>query len=318
MSLKKIVIFILVISLASYGAMAAARYSAARQKRVREERARVEARKAAWRGLSRKLCSEIRSFKGRSAIVVKDLGTGWEMRHNPDRAFPSASLVKIPVMAACFEAADRGRIRLGQGIGLKSSDKFTGSGDLKDMKPGTVITVGELIGLMIYDSDNTAANMLTSLLGMDYLNKAFMSFGLAHTDLARRIADYRARDKGVENYTTASDMAMLLDKMYGKILVNARVSDQCVNVLKMTRTKDRIPKRLPAGAVVAHKTGLERGVCHDAGIVFTPYGDFIIVALTKHSNSTAAPSKAFIASAARDVYDYFEKSPRLEKYVDKK
>jgi len=44
------------------------------------------------------------------------------------------------------------------------------------------------------------------------LSKAFKDFGLKNTDLSRKIADYKSRDKGIENYTTAEDMALFLEK----------------------------------------------------------------------------------------------------------
>ncbi|MDD5120897.1 MAG: serine hydrolase, partial [Candidatus Omnitrophica bacterium] len=91
-----------------------------------------------------------------------------------------------------------------------------------------------------------------------------------------------------------------------KSLGSQRVSHQCINTLKLTRLNDRIPKYLPAQITVAHKTGLERNVCHDAGVVFTCKGDFIIVALTKHANSNGASSKEFIAKVALLAYNYFE------------
>jgi beta-lactamase class A len=210
-------------------------------------------------------------------------------------------------MAVCFLAAEEGKIKLDRKVALKSSDKFSGSGILKDTRIGTTFTVEELIGLMIYDSDNTATNMLTNMVGIDYLNNAFNTFGLKNTKLSRKVAEFSLRDRGIENYTTAEDMTLILEKMYRRVLVNENVSDKCLKLLKLQRINDRIPKYLPVDVTVAHKTGLESSVCHDAGIVFTCKGNFLIVILTKHANSDSALSKEFIAKAAMYVYKYFEK-----------
>lgn len=265
-----------------------------------------EERKKSWQELVQSINGEIAQFNGEPGIIVKDLETGWVFAYEKSKLFPSASLAKIPVMAACFTAAEQGHIKLDSEIALKRSDKLTGSGALKGMPVGTKFSVEKLIGLMIYDSDNTAANILTNLLGLDYLNSSFKSFGLKNTGLSRRIADYRSRDKGIENYTTAEDMASLLEKIYRRKLFNKRVSDECMRVLKLTRLNDRIPKYLPPEITVAHKTGLENGVCHDAGIVFTRSGDFIIVALMKHANPNSYKSKKFIARISFHAYKYFE------------
>lgn len=100
-------------------------------------------------------------------------------------------------------------------------------------------------------------------------------------------------------------MALLLENIYRRTLGNKNVCNQCISMLKLTRTNDRIPKYLPAEITIAHKTGLEQNVCHDAGIVFTRKGDFVIVILTKHANTTSVPSKEFIAKVSLYAYNYF-------------
>ncbi|MDD5661423.1 MAG: class A beta-lactamase-related serine hydrolase [Candidatus Omnitrophica bacterium] len=305
MKTKKLLLFIALVILLGGGTYFTGRYYVYLQKAKREQ-VIYETKKIAWQKLRQEIANQIIQFKGEAGLVIKDLETGWELCYEKEKLFPSASLAKIPIMAACYLAAEQGRIKLDHNIALKSSDKFTGSGVLKGMPAGTVFSVERLIGLMIYDSDNTATGMLTDLVGIDYLNTAFKSFGLKKTELTRKIADYQSRKRGFENYTTAGDMALLLEKIYSKSLGSQRVSHQCINTLKLTRLNDRIPKYLPAQITVAHKTGLERNVCHDAGVVFTCKGDFIIVALTKHANSNGASSKEFIAKVALLAYNYFE------------
>ena len=305
MKAKKVFLFISIIIFLGVGAYFGQQHYGRFQK-AKQEQLLYEARKTAWQALQQSIKSEIGQFKGEAGIVIKDLGTGWEFSYEKAKLFPSASLAKIPLMAACFLAVDQGRIKLDRNIALKSADKLTGSGVLKDMPAGTTFSVERLIGLMIYDSDNTATNIVTNLVGIDYLNNTFKSFGLKNTDLSRKIADYHSRDKGIENYTTAEDMALLLEKIYRRGLGNKNVSDQCISMLKLTRMNDRIPKYLPVDITIAHKTGLENGVCHDAGIVFTNKGDIIIVVLTKHANSNSAPSKGFIAKVSLHAYRYLE------------
>lgn len=305
MKAKKIFLSILIGALLICGSYFVYRYYTD-LKETRRQQVLLEKRKAAWQVLRQKLINEISQFKGEAGIVIKDLRVNWEVSHNKDKLFPSASLAKIPIMSACFFAAEEGRIKLNRQVALKSSDKFSGSGILKDTRPGVTFTVEELIGFMIYDSDNTAANMLTNMAGIDYLNNAFSSFGLKNTNLSRKIADFSSRDRGVENYTTAEDMALILEQMYRRSLVNKNVSEKGLKLLKLQRVNDRIPKYLPVDISVAHKTGLERSVCHDAGIVFSCKGDFLICVLTKHANSNSAPSKEFIAKVALLTYNYFE------------
>ena len=76
-------------------------------------------------------------------------------------------------------------------------------------------------------------------------------------------------------------------------------------MLKKQKVNDRIPKRLPSDTVVAHKTGLERRICHDVGIVYSPNGDYVISALTKHRNRTARRAKRVISDISSITYDYY-------------
>jgi len=256
--------------------------------------------------LRRAMLREIKKFKGEAAVFIKDLNSGWEFTHNGTTLFPAASLAKIPIMVASFLAAQEGRLKLDRVITLKSSYKLPGSGFLKAMPAGSSFTVEKLIGLMIYESDNTATNIVTNIVGVDYINSICKKLGLRDTVLSRRVADYALRDKGIENYTTAQDIATLLEKIYRKEL-GINISERCLGIMKLTRINDRIPKYLPASVTIAHKTGLEQGICHDAGIVFCYPNDFIIVVLTKHHNSYSNDSKEFIARVAQQAYLHLAK-----------
>jgi len=117
--------------------------------------------------------------------------------------------------------------------------------------------------------------------------------------------DFKARRVGAENFTTAGDMAHLLEALYCGRFINPDVSKKCLDLLASQKVNDRIPKRLPGGTLVAHKTGLETGICHDVGIVYTKNGNFLIVALTKHNDKAAGVSKVFIANLSFIIYSYF-------------
>ncbi|MFY9402516.1 MAG: serine hydrolase [Candidatus Omnitrophota bacterium] len=273
-------------------------------KKESEFKVLLEKRRAALEELKLKLKDEVNKFKGESGVIIKDLESGWEFSWQKDKLFASASLVKLPIMAATFYAVEEGKTGLEQNIALKNSDKLTGSGTLKNIPAGTLFTLERLIGLMIYDSDNTATNIITNLLGIDYLNNQFKAFGLKNTLLLRKVADYSMRAKGVENYTNAEDVAFLLEKIYRGNLINKEWSEKSINILKLTHLNDRIPKYLPAQITVAHKTGLERNVCHDAGIVFTSKGDFLICVLTRYKNGDIKGAKEFIAKLASLTYSF--------------
>jgi beta-lactamase class A len=99
-------------------------------------------------------------------------------------------------------------------------------------------------------------------------------------------------------------MAYLLEKIYRRELVSPEASDQMLDIMKHQHLRDRLPRFLPTGWEIAHKTGLLRKACHDVGIVFSPKGDYLICVLTSH-DSTYKMAKRFIATVGRITFDYY-------------
>ena len=272
---------------------------------VVSHRQNLAARAASWANLKENIRRAVKGYKGDIAIVIKDLDTLWQVETNKDKEIPSASLVKIPIMMAYFSAAEEGKIKFSDTIELKQSDKTDGSGSLKNSCLGSACKIEDLITLMITRSDNTAANILINKLALDELNRYFLKFGLKHTNLSRKMMDFKSRKDGVENYTTVGDMAYLLEELYRGKFINKNISKRCMELLADQKINDRIPKKLPADIMVAHKTGLENGVCHDVGIVYTPKGNFLICVLTKHEYPTARPTKRLISLLSLLTYNYY-------------
>jgi beta-lactamase class A len=204
-------------------------------------------------------------------------------------------------MIATLQAVKEKHIGLYDEIKLKPSHKVGGSGILKYKPSGKKITVDTLIELMITRSDNTATNMLTELLGFNYFNRTFKKFGLKVTNLRRKILDLKAAKRGIDNYTTPYEMAFLLEEIYKKRLISRDVCEYMLSILKRQKISDRIPRYLPNYLQIAHKTGLLKRVCHDAGIVFSDKGDILICILTSDISTRLA--KKLIGAIAYKVYE---------------
>ena len=272
---------------------------------ARKEQVLLEKRRVAWANLERTLQNKVRNFRGTVGMVIEDLDTEWEISFNKDTLIPSASLVKVPIMLACYYAAEDGKLNLGDEVRVKSSEIVSGSKELGNKASGSAFTVEELFRPMITESDNTAANVLIDLLGFDASNGYFKKMGLKNTNIARKMLDFVKRREGEENYTTAQDMAYLLEGLYHESILNKDVSRKCMVLLGEQKINDRIPRKLPRGTFVAHKTGLEKYVCHDAGIVYTDKGNFLICILTKHNDSFAKATKKFISDVTLLTYNYY-------------
>lgn len=274
---------------------------------VSREQCILNKKKAGWLRLKKNLENKIGNFKGKVGLVVEDLNTGWVISFNEDTLIPSASLVKVPILLSYFYAAQEDKVNLKDNIKLRSFERVPGSKVLGRFPAGSQFMVEELFDPMITVSDNAAANALIDLLGIDTLNAYFKKMGLKNTNIARSMLDFRGRKQGQENYTTAADMAYILEKLYRRQFLSQDVSEKCLILLNQQKINDRIPRNLPKDEVsVAHKTGLERHICHDAGIVYTQKGNFLICVLVKHGNRYALPAKKLISDIALSTYNYYK------------
>ena len=126
------------------------------------------------------------------AIAVKNLKTGETYEYKADRPMPTASLIKLPVMIAAYEAIDKGKLKLDDMIELKKDDQVPGSGILTShFSPGTKISLRDAIHLMIVYSDNTATNLVLDKLGLPATNECMERLGCPETKINSKV--FRAR-----------------------------------------------------------------------------------------------------------------------------
>jgi beta-lactamase class A len=136
---------------------------------------------AKWDQMVANIQQTVNNYNGDVGIYIKDLKTGRTFEHNTDHTFVCASLIKLPIMAAMFEAISEGRISLNTRIKYKRSYRRDGSGTLKAARIGAYYPLSYLVYQMITKSDNTATAMVIDLLGYDYLNQKFQKMGLNAT-----------------------------------------------------------------------------------------------------------------------------------------
>ncbi len=208
-------------------------------------------------------------------------------------------------MAAIFEQIKRGDFSFDTQIRLTKRERRGGSGTLKWAREGTNLSVMELLYKMITESDNTATNMLVDYVGMNYLQRQFAKMGLLYTKIYPEGMNLTSGRVARENYTTAREMSGMLEKIYDKKLVDEQSSELMLDFLKHSKTRTRLRRGLPIGWEVGHKTGLLRRSCHDAGIVFSPQGNYIITVLTGNVPNYSS-AKKFITKIAKLTVKYYK------------
>lgn len=244
---------------------------------------------------------------GRFGLVIVKASTQETIAINPDAVFPSASMIKVPIMLEVMRRAASGNLSLDTLIPVTREVKVDG-GILQELRTGLPLTVRELVTLMIIVSDNTATNMLIELIGMEAVNDTMKHFGANSTLLRRKMMDFAAAKNGRENLTTAADMALLFEGLAKNSLGFATDYNKLMlDILKRQQIEDKLRFYLPAGIELAHKTGTLPGAEHDGGILYLPGGPYIISIFTDQLSSNQQGLR-LVAKLGKCIYDYLGNS----------
>ena len=235
---------------------------------------------------------------GTYSIVVKNLKTGELFYQDEHRHFDSASLYKLWVMATVFQQIEKGNLKedqlLSEDIETLNND-FGIDPDVAELTDGVVsFTVKDALKQMITISHNYAALLLTKQIKLSTVAQFLKDNGFYESSVGTN---------GDNPNTTASDMELFLDKLYHGKLANPENTQKMIDLLKGQQLNDKLPKNLPDNVVIAHKTGELDFFSHDAGIVYAPQGDYIIIVMSESNLPAAAEDR--IAQVSLSVYNYF-------------
>ena len=160
----------------------------------------------------------------------------------------------------------------------------------------------ELIDRMITRSSNLATNALIELVRADRVNATAHALGARNIRVLRGVEDGKAFRAGLNNTTTARDLAVLLEAIETGTAASRASCDAMRDVLLRQEFNAEIPAGLPPGTKVAHKTGWITGVLHDAAIVY-PAGrkPYVLVVLTRGIPDDKV-ARQLIADISRLVY----------------
>lgn len=253
--------------------------------------------------LQLKIQELLASFPGRCSIVITNLTSGvkWEYCHRT--SFAAASMIKLPIMVEVMRQAATGTISLDERLPVTSDVQTGGAGILTELQPGLNLTIRELVTLMIILSDNTATNLLIDRIGMDSVNTTMATLGLTSTTLRRRMMDFEAASRGLENTTSAGDLALLFSHIYASQIVPYEYGTLMLDILKRQQVRDKLPFYLPEEIEIAHKTGTLPGVEHDGGILYLPHAPYIICVLTD-GHAANYEGLQLVALIGKVIYEY--------------
>lgn len=254
----------------------------------------------------------VHDFDGDVGVYVRRLPSGEEISIRPDEVFPTASLIKVPILIATFAAIERGDIDYNDELIYDASREYPGHDILGSFRDGETITVSRLVHLMLSLSDNTASLWLQELAGTGTaINDWLVSGGFEHTRVNSRTPGREAEyDEFGWGQTTPREMAELMVMIYDRRAVNGSASEEMYRALSGTWFRGEAIGVIPPYVQTASKQGAIDRSRSEVAIVNAPSSPYVLSAITKNQADTSWEHDnagfALLRDISRTIWNHFE------------
>lgn len=237
------------------------------------------------KSLEQKINQAIEGFQGDIGVYVKHLKKNKEVAIHADSIFPTASIVKVPLLVGVFQKIKNGELRLDQKFLYRDSRAYGGSGLMQFFKDSTETDLATLIGLMLSYSDNVTSIWCQELAGGGQaINPILDELGLKNTKVNSRTP---GREEIWKKYgwgqTTPREMSKLFELIREGKVVSPEHSDKMYRFLKNQFYNERSLSQFPAIINTISKTGSLDDARGEIVLVNAPHGDFVFTILTKNN-----------------------------------
>jgi beta-lactamase class A len=259
------------------------------------------------------------SVKATWGIYIKSIETGEEIAIDADRQMDTMSVIKIPLMVEVFEQIKAGKFALSDRYTVAAEDMRPGTGVIRSLDPGAVVTIKDLITLMIIVSDNTATDLLYNKVGgVDAVNRRMDAMGLKMTRAPGPASDWFAALRAAPSaeafhraaktpfgLSTPHEIGMLLEQMGRKTLVSQAASEQMLQIMSGQLYRSRIPRYI-TGYRIPHKTGdFLPYIANDVGLLMADGRTIVISVFTANHFGSGDRIEEAIGDISRQVAEYF-------------
>lgn len=266
--------------------------------------------------LEKRIEAELKSYDGTMGIYADDFH-GNIISVGADEPFETASTIKTYILACLFDEIEKGNASLEDMLDYKEEHVTEGSGVLCALDPGATFRVKDVATLMIIVSDNIATNMLIDYLGMDTINACIRKLGCTDTALHSTLHFDGSNKLGT---TTPRDYASIFTRLAQGKLISPVSDGKMIEILKKQHYNSMIIKDFPPVYMdidntdevlihVASKSGSMDACRNDGGIIYTPYGPYVLVMLNKNFSDAMYypnhPATVFGARVSRMLLDQF-------------
>ena len=282
-----------------------------------QEKTVQEKEQLLWQKLEATIHETDRSLDGVLAVAILDLSTGQKYLFHADEVLPTASSIKIAILAEFYRQVQQGKLKFTDLYTLQQADLVGGSGIAEALTPGvTRLTLRDVAALMISVSDNSATNIIIDRVGMENVNALLDSLGLTRTRLRRKMMDLKAAGEGRENIATPRELMTLLEDLYRGKVLNKAMTEDFFKLLSIHK-ESYIPRELPEDVRVANKPGELEGVRNDSGIVFTGNRPYVISVMTTYLRHEGDGGAAIIriSTAAYRMFDRLSRASEFGRVI---
>jgi beta-lactamase class A len=228
-------------------------------------------------------------FKGDVGIYVKDLHTGKFASINADSIFPTASMVKVPILIGIMDKLNKGELKYHQELTYKDSLFYAGSDLLASLKHNEKVELSKVIMLMLTTSDNTASLWLQSLAGTGTrINQILDSIGYTATRVNSRTPGREAgRDKFGWGQTSPKEMATMFEALANRNLMDATSSEKMLRLLGRNYWDEEALSQIPPDVFVASKNGAVNASRSEVVYVSGKNARYVFCICTKNNKDTS-------------------------------
>jgi beta-lactamase class A len=264
------------------------------------------------RKLEAKLAGLAAEVDGDVGIYVHNLRTGVTAEVNADTVFPTASMIKVPILVTLFDQVGKGAVDIHQRMTYTDSLYYPGTDILGSFKDSATIEVSQLVMLMLTMSDNTASLWLQSLAGGgEVINQWLEQHGFEHTRMNSRTPGRRGDwERYGWGQTTPREMARLVTMIREGKAVSEAASEEMYRGLTRSYWNGQALAELPPWVQAASKQGAVDQSRSEVVLVNGPSGDYVFCAITKNlSDTTWAPGNqgwVFLRKVSALLWKTFE------------
>ena len=247
--------------------------------------------------LQAKLNTLVKDFHGDVGIYVRHLKSGRTAGVREHEVFPTASIVKVPILVGTFDAINRGVLSFDQALVYRDSLKYGDDDLIGNLRDSSRIAVGKLAMLMITTSDNTAALWLQGLVGGTNINRWLAAHGFDSTRVNSRTPGREAARAAYGwGQTTPREMATLVSEIRAGTVVSPSASEEMYRHLSRIYWNAEAIGEVPPWVQTASKQGMVNRARSEVVLVNAPSGDYVFAVHTKNQadSSWTADNEGYV------------------------